>query len=135
MFKPIYGFEDYGVIDENGNIKRHKSDKIRKTCFDTRGREGLTINQKRVLVKNLVAKTFIRDYNSKTERVVYIDGNTNNHHYLNLSIEKNDRFKLSQEVAEEIRNQYKAGSKLIDLANKYNVSECMVSYVVNGKRY
>ncbi|MCS5737540.1 helix-turn-helix domain-containing protein, partial [Herbiconiux daphne] len=122
-------------IDEYGNVKSYSSKTHRKTCLDCLGQVGLTINKKRVLVKNLVAQTFIRDFDLKREYVIYLDGNTNNHHYKNLDIVPIDRFKLTPEAAEEIRKQYKSGDKLRTIASKYNVSLSMISQIVNGKRY
>lgn len=136
MYKSIFNFENYdGGIDEYGNVYSHRTDKIRNTCKDRLGQIGLTIGKKRVLVKHLVYTTFVSDYDSERERVVFIDGNMNNHHYLNLKLEPIKRFKLSPDAAEAIRQERNAGSKILTLAQKYNVSKTMISKIVNGERY
>ncbi|EMZ2428553.1 hypothetical protein ABDC18_002862 [Escherichia coli] len=135
MEKPIFNFESYGVIDEKGNVRNHSRKTYRKTCLDHLGQRGLTISGKRVLIKNLVAQTFLRDFDPATEHVIFIDGDSNNFHYINLDIIPIDRFKLSQKVAEQIKQEYSAGYKQKDLASKYKVCHTMISKIVNGKRY
>ncbi|MCS5737045.1 hypothetical protein [Herbiconiux daphne] len=136
MEKPICYFENYGTITEDGKVRSYKRKGcFRKTCIDSLGQEGITINSKRVLIKHLVYTTFVGSYDAKRECIYHIDGNMNNHHFSNLAVKPIDRFKLSQKVAEEIRKERKAGAKLASLAVKYQVSKAMISKIVNGLCY
>lgn len=135
MFRKIKDYEYYGEISDSGEVKSYARRKNRKPSLNASGFHYITINSKKELIKNLVAKTWIRDFNLKYEHVVFIDGDTTNHHYSNLRIEPINRFKLSQEAAKEIRELYHKGMRMQGLADKYEVSKSMISDIINSKKY
>lgn len=136
MQKEIKHLEWYGVISEDGVVKSHKSVKHRNTYQDKTNHVCIRINKKTYRIKNLVASTFIRDWDSKHEEVVYIDGDKLNNHYTNLDIVPiTNRLKLTQEAADLIREQYKAGHRKSALARQYKISLTTLDKVLNGKSW
>lgn len=134
MYKDIKNYESYGVIDEFGNVKKHNSNKHRKTYKDGRGHVCLMINNKTNRVKNLVAATFIRTWDNKAEEVISLDGDRTNTHYSNLKIvPKSNRYKLKQDEANQIREEAKAGANQCELSRKYKVSRTAIQQILKGK--
>ncbi|HCB9835995.1 TPA: hypothetical protein M2Q89_000703 [Escherichia coli] len=134
MFKPIYSLEDYGEINESGVVKPFKKNsRERKPFKDSSNQWCVTIRYRKYRIKNLIASTFIRPINNTNEEVVYLDGNKDNFEQSNLEIRPSHyRNKLTQEVANLIRDEYKSGHRNTDLAKKYNVSKSTISRVIKG---
>ena len=133
MFKTIKGFESYGEINELGEIKAFHAKKLRKTFKDVTNQICVTIKGKRCRVKDLVAVTFIREYESEFEKVIYLNGDKNNVHYSNLDIVP--RYKLNKEQVAAIKEQYAKGHKISSIAKQFGVSKTSVSRILKGETW
>jgi len=160
-FEDYFKVSNLGRVQSKrtGKILRQYKGKNHRLHIATRigGRNGLSYCFK---VHRLVASAFIPNPENKPQ-VNHIDGNPSNNVLSNLewaTSEENIRHAidnnlmvgcltkgtsnpnslLSEADVEYIRNNYKPRCKVFGcraLANKLGVSHCIVSYVINNKRY
>ena len=134
--KDIKDLESYGAITEWGEVIPHESKIIRKTYKDKSNQVCINIEKKTYRIKNLVAATFLHGWNSDSEEVKHIDGNKENNHYTNLEIVPIiDRYKITQEVADQIRQLNKAGHRKSALAKRFKVSNTTICKIINNQMW
>ncbi|EJY3122523.1 hypothetical protein OGA32_000105 [Salmonella enterica] len=130
MFKPISTFEEVAEINEVGDIRTLKSGKPRKTFKDKRGEVCITLKGKRCRVKSLLALTFMDNYEPDKDQIIFKDGNPDNVKVNNILIIP--RYKLNDELADQMRDKRKQGYKLRELVEQFGVSKTTVIKVLNG---
>lgn len=134
--REIKNLEWYGVISEDGKVISHNSLVPRSTYLDKSNQVCININRKTYRIKNLVFLTYNGEWDSKHEEIVYIDGDKQNNHYTNLAlVPKSNRFKLTQEVADLIRERHKAGYRKVALSKLHNISITTINKILNGKSW
>lgn len=94
---PVYGFEQYYEIDEDGNLYSKKTNKILKKAAQASLRQDRyrLYDKKYYDLKYLVYKSFNKNNNNikiNDDRIVFIDGNCRNNKINNLKLlEDNNR--------------------------------------------
>lgn len=116
-YKKLFNNSSY-LIDEYGNVMHKKTKKKLKVLGANT--PIIYIRSKCYRVEELVAKTFLGDYDTEKMMVVHIDGNIKNNHHTNLKVEP----RLKNLVY-----------KPIEGFDKYLVSECGDVYSLITKKH
>ena len=144
----IHYITNKGVVLSYFNNK----EKELKTQIDKKGYEKVKLNGRTYSVHRLVAEAFIANPDNLPQ-VNHIDGNKQNNDVSNLEWCDNSfnqkhawdnnlqqkrhavNCSLTQEQANNVREEYKNGTIITPLANKYNVSKTTIKDILNGKYY
>ena len=150
-YEGIYQISDHGRVKSLKRKVRSKGDglrelpeKIVQPLYTKAGYLNLIAskNQKRetLVIHHLVAKHFIGE-RPKGLVIDHIDGNITNNHVSNLryvttkqNLRKRRDVKLNEEIAEEIRSLNGVISQSV-IANKYKISQSMVSKICSSKAW
>lgn len=87
-YEPIPGFEKRYLISKKGNVMSSLNNKILKSIFDTCGYKKISLfikgKSRQIFIHILVAKTYLKNTNSKKKYIDHIDGKKTNNHVSNL---------------------------------------------------
>ena len=131
MKQPVYGFEENYRIDENGNLFSEKDNFTHLKAYSTNAssvqKRYRLLDGKYYDAKYLVYKTFFPEeqLDVNDERIIFIDGNTDNSKLNNLKIlNQRDR----KEIALFLSEKYQEKILPMEDYEKYYISE-------NGNAY
>ena len=149
MWKPIKGWEEYYSVNELGEVKNNKTNKLIKGDVNNAGYYRVSLYDKASLRKErhfrhrLVAEHFIDNPNNLSE-VNHIDGDKSNNCVDNLewidrtANERHSRRELGSKEYKPFKVIYKDGREEIydfksDLANVLGVTNASVKNYLHGK--
>lgn len=128
MFKEIKGYETYGLIDEYGNIKAHCKDKIRKIHLANGNTPVIKIFGKNLLIKNLVAMSFMTSFDSEKENIIVMDSDPSNTHISNLKVASKKI--LDMKCYPSIVEMRSKGMLFKEIAAVYKVSSTTIKNII-----
>ena len=156
-FIDVPKYEGLYKINKQGDVYSFITNKILIHNKNTRGYHYVRLcknkEQKNNLIHRLVAEAFILNQNSK-EEVNHIDGDKNNNAMSNLEwctsqenkshawstgLCKSEMYKIPKKLTKSIVDDIRLMSAMKvrgnKIAEKYNVSPTMISYIINNKQW